>query len=186
MRCLQVEEAQIQCTDEHRDELLYYLVARHPGRTLVFANAISTVRRLAAVMGHLKVPCGALHAGMQQRQRLTALDRLRSNPDAVMIATDVAARGIDVQVSMLAVSATGMQRYRLFGCMLLSSGDAAVLPPDLPGSADLQVMKHFLGSCCCLLPSAAYCANLCVCSHFSTAFSTFGSGRAALPNARQS
>ena len=33
---------------------------------------------------------------MQQRQRLKNLDRLRKNPDCVMIATDVAARGLDV------------------------------------------------------------------------------------------
>ena len=33
---------------------------------------------------------------MQQRQRLKNLDRLRRNPNCVMVATDVAARGLDV------------------------------------------------------------------------------------------
>ena len=34
----------MQCSDKERDELLYYLIAHHTGRTLVFTNAISGVR----------------------------------------------------------------------------------------------------------------------------------------------
>ena len=78
--------------------MLYYIITRQQGRTLVFTNAISAARRLGALMGHLRVPCGVLHAAMQQRQRLTALDRFRSSGKGVLVATDVAARGIDVQV----------------------------------------------------------------------------------------
>ena len=58
------------------------------------------VRRLAAILGILGLPVHALHAGMQQRQRLTALDRFRSNPDGVLVATDVAARGLDIPVRL--------------------------------------------------------------------------------------
>ena len=36
-------------------------------------------------------------AGMQQRQRLRALDRFKADPTAVLVATDVAARGLDVK-----------------------------------------------------------------------------------------
>ncbi len=39
------------------------------------------------------------HAGMQQRARLKALDRFKSNDNAVLVASDVAARGLDVTVS---------------------------------------------------------------------------------------
>ena len=85
--------------------MLYYLLAQHPGRTLVFVNAISSVRRLAALLRLLQVPALALHASMQQRQRLKALDRFKVDPHAVMVATDVAARGLDIQVrDMPAVS----------------------------------------------------------------------------------
>ena len=37
-----------------------------------------------------------LHAEMQQRQRLKSMDRLKADPKAVMVCTDVAARGLDV------------------------------------------------------------------------------------------
>ena len=36
---------------------------------------------------------------MQQRARLKALDRFKSNDNAVLVASDVAARGLDVTVS---------------------------------------------------------------------------------------
>ena len=44
--------------------------SRHPGRTLVFVNAISAVRRVAAILKALGLPAHALHAQQQQRQRL--------------------------------------------------------------------------------------------------------------------
>ena len=37
-------------------------------------------------------------AGMQQRARLKALDRFKANENAVLVASDVAARGLDITV----------------------------------------------------------------------------------------
>lgn len=92
-----VEEAYIACGESERDEYLYCLLAKHPGRTIVFVNAISSVRRLAAILKLLGLPAQPLHAGMQQRQRLKALDRFRADANAVLVATDVAARGLDIK-----------------------------------------------------------------------------------------
>ncbi|KAK9811744.1 hypothetical protein WJX72_009411 [[Myrmecia] bisecta] len=92
-----VEEAYIECTEAERDEFLYYLLAQHPGRTLVFVNAISSIRRLGALLKLLGLPAAPLHASMQQRQRLKALDRFKANDDAILVASDVAARGLDVK-----------------------------------------------------------------------------------------
>lgn len=96
---LQVEEACLECSDAQRDEFLYYILAQHPGRTLVFVNAISAVRRVAALLKLLGLPAVALHASMQQRQRLKALDKFKADPTGVLVATDVAARGLDITVS---------------------------------------------------------------------------------------
>ncbi|GBF94480.1 DEAD-box ATP-dependent RNA helicase [Raphidocelis subcapitata] len=92
-----VEEASIECLEDERDAALYYLLARHPGRALVFVNAVSSLRRVAAVLKLLGLPAQALHAQQQQRQRLKALDRFKANEDGVLVATDVAARGLDVK-----------------------------------------------------------------------------------------
>jgi hypothetical protein len=61
--CCQIEETTLHCGEEERDELLYYILAAHPGRTLIFVNAVSTARRVAALLLLLKLPSAALHAG---------------------------------------------------------------------------------------------------------------------------
>ncbi|KAK9818992.1 hypothetical protein WJX81_001386 [Elliptochloris bilobata] len=91
-----VVEACIRCSEDGRDEALYYLLAAHPGRTLVFVNAVSAARRVAALLALLRLPAAALHASMQQRARLRALDRFRKDDNAVLVASDVAARGLDI------------------------------------------------------------------------------------------
>jgi len=95
-----VTEAYLECTEADRDERLYYLLAQHPGRTLIFANAISMVRRLAAILKLLQLPVTAMHSSMQQRQRLKALERFRGSDSAILVATDVAARGLDIPVRL--------------------------------------------------------------------------------------
>ncbi len=97
---LQVTEAQVLCSDNGRDAALYFLLACHPGRTLVFVNAVSALRRLVALLKILQLPVRALHAGLQQRQRLKALQGFRSNPQAILVASDVAARGLDIPVGI--------------------------------------------------------------------------------------
>jgi superfamily II DNA/RNA helicase len=88
--------ARVSCGAEDKDEALYYFLLRYPGRTLLFVNAISTLRRVAALLEALQLPVHTLHASMQQRQRITHLERFRADPRAILIATDVAARGLDV------------------------------------------------------------------------------------------
>eukprot|EP00191_Tetraselmis_sp_GSL018_P024721 CAMPEP_0177627994 /NCGR_PEP_ID=MMETSP0419_2-20121207/31509_1 /TAXON_ID=582737 /ORGANISM="Tetraselmis sp., Strain GSL018" /LENGTH=879 /DNA_ID=CAMNT_0019129203 /DNA_START=60 /DNA_END=2700 /DNA_ORIENTATION=- len=92
-----VQEAYIQVSEEERDNMLYYLTAAHPGKTIVFANAISCIRRLASLLRILGIPAAPLHGGMQQRARLQALDRFSSGEVVLLVATDVAARGLDVK-----------------------------------------------------------------------------------------
>jgi len=86
----------VKCSKDEKELYLYSILANSPGRTLVFTNAISYVRRLASIFKNLDLPVYALHADLQQKQRLKAMDRFRADNDAVMIATDVAARGLDV------------------------------------------------------------------------------------------
>ncbi|RHY65175.1 hypothetical protein DYB38_003250 [Aphanomyces astaci] len=91
-----LELAQVECLDEHRNNVLYYFLTQYPGRTIVFLNAISGVRKLAGVLHLLKMPVFALHAEMQQKQRLKKLDQFRAHEKGILIATDVAARGLDI------------------------------------------------------------------------------------------
>jgi superfamily II DNA/RNA helicase len=92
----QLREYRVECTLEAKDVYLYAFLELHRGRTLVFVNAISAIRRLLPLLTLLKVPVWSLHAQKQQRQRLKVLDRFRAATYGVLIATDVAARGLDI------------------------------------------------------------------------------------------
>lgn len=67
------------------------------GRVLMFVNAIETIRRLTPLFALLGIPTLGLHAQMQQRQRLKNLDRFKAAQECLLIASDVAARGLDIQ-----------------------------------------------------------------------------------------
>ena len=65
------------------------------GKAIVFTATKREADDVAAAVCSL-LPCEALHGDMPQEQRETALQRFRNNVIRVLVATDVAARGIDV------------------------------------------------------------------------------------------
>ena len=89
-------ECRLICSIEQKDYYLYYFIQRHPGRTIVFCNSIDCVKRLATLFGLLNCNPLPLHANMIQKQRLKNLERFRDNVNGFLIATDVAARGLDI------------------------------------------------------------------------------------------
>jgi len=58
-----------------QDIYLYHFLLRYPSRTIVFLASIDGIRRLHPLLELLKVNVIPLHSGMQQRQRLKALDK---------------------------------------------------------------------------------------------------------------
>lgn len=89
-------ECRITCQLDQKDLYLYYFLQRHPGRTIVFCNSVDCVRRLAQLFGLLDCQPRPLHAHMNQRQRLKNLERFTASDTALLVATDVAARGLDI------------------------------------------------------------------------------------------
>lgn len=51
-----IREAYILCSEKQREAYVAYVLTMHRGRTLVFLNAISGVRRLAAILKLLGFP----------------------------------------------------------------------------------------------------------------------------------
>ena len=83
----------------HRDKTrgLRELVERElKGRTLVFCNTRRGVDRLADQLQHDGIEVGALHGDMDQRRRDRVVDHFRKGELDILIATNVAARGIDI------------------------------------------------------------------------------------------
>ncbi|KAJ4746272.1 ATP-dependent RNA helicase MAK5 [Rhynchospora pubera] len=92
-----LEESFIECREEEKDAYLYYILSVHgQGRTMIFCTSIAALRHTSAILRILGINSWTLHAQMQQRARLKAMDRFRGNENSVLIATDVAARGLDI------------------------------------------------------------------------------------------
>jgi superfamily II DNA/RNA helicase len=93
----QLSQFEIRVPAEDKDIYLYYYLVQNPGRRIiVFVNSIKTCRRVDGLLRALGLACKPLHAELPQRTRLQNLDFLKSQPQAILIATDVAARGVDV------------------------------------------------------------------------------------------
>ncbi|TFY71035.1 hypothetical protein EVG20_g1974 [Dentipellis fragilis] len=91
-----LQESRIDCLSEDKDIYLYYFLLRYPGRSLVFLSSIDGIRRLLPMLELLGLPAFPLHSQLEQRQRLKNLDRFKSHENAVLLATDIAARGLDI------------------------------------------------------------------------------------------
>ncbi len=71
-------------------------IASRPARTLFFVRTKHGADRLARQLGKAGVPAAAIHGDRSQNQRQRALDAFTAGHPRVLVATDVAARGIHV------------------------------------------------------------------------------------------
>ncbi|PVG01923.1 DEAD-domain-containing protein [Serendipita vermifera] len=90
------QESKIECLSADKDTCLYYFLLRYPGRSIVFLSSIDGIRRILPMLELLKLKVWPLHSQMEQRQRLKNLERFKSHSDSILLATDVAARGLDI------------------------------------------------------------------------------------------
>ncbi len=73
------------------------LQAENSGKTIVFTRTKRAAQRVADDLAERGFPCSPLHGDMAQVAREKAMSRFREGKVRVLVATDVAARGIDVQ-----------------------------------------------------------------------------------------
>ncbi|ODV92873.1 hypothetical protein CANCADRAFT_30893 [Tortispora caseinolytica NRRL Y-17796] len=92
----QVSESFIECTANEKNLYLYYFLLRYPGRSLIFVNSVHAVRHLVPLLKEMNLPATGIQSHMIQKQRLKSLDTFRSNKNGILVATDVAARGLDI------------------------------------------------------------------------------------------
>jgi superfamily II DNA/RNA helicase len=81
--------------DDKLDVLVDHLTAAN-GLSLVFVRTKRGADRLAARLSSRDVPAAAMHGDMAQNRRERALERFRSGRVATLVATELAARGLDL------------------------------------------------------------------------------------------
>jgi ATP-dependent RNA helicase RhlE len=87
-----------------RDALLRILNLGLARRTLVFTRTKYGAEKLARYLRHEGVPAEALHGDKVQSARLRTLEEFRAGRVLTLVATDLAARGIDVEGIELVVN----------------------------------------------------------------------------------
>ncbi len=93
-----IEHLYLVCEARDKPEVLRKLLhALHPERAMVFVHRSAMAEDVAAKLAHHRIPVADLHAASDKRDRKQAMDDFRSAQVRVLIASDVAARGLDIK-----------------------------------------------------------------------------------------
>ncbi|MBI5001469.1 MAG: DEAD/DEAH box helicase [Euryarchaeota archaeon] len=90
----------------------HILMKERPPSAIIFCNTQHMVHRLAQQLQRMRFPAAGIHGGLTQAERTRVMDRFKSGDVRVLVATDVAARGLDI------------------------SGISHIINYDIPNSAD--------------------------------------------------
>jgi len=95
---LNIEARLVACTSRtKKDTLIELLRAEDVSSAIVFSNRKTTVRELAQSLSRIGFKSGQIQGDMDQSERIRELDRFKSGEVAILVASDVAARGLDVK-----------------------------------------------------------------------------------------
>jgi ATP-dependent RNA helicase DbpA len=92
-----IVELVLRTAAENKLEALCWALDEHPHESaLVFANQKLTVRELEKALHAKGINVSSLHGDLEQRDRDRVMAKFRNGSTRVLLATDVAARGIDL------------------------------------------------------------------------------------------
>jgi superfamily II DNA/RNA helicase len=83
--------------DKKREMLRELLRADEVKNAIIFANRKTTVRELATSLGRAHFHVGQIHGDMEQPARIAELERFKKDEINILVASDVAARGLDIK-----------------------------------------------------------------------------------------
>ena len=82
---------------QKRETLRWLLRHDHVETAIIFANRKTTVRELNKSLQRHGFSSGEIHGDMDQASRIKELDRFKSGDINILVASDVAARGLDIK-----------------------------------------------------------------------------------------
>jgi len=100
-----IEQAFIEASPGEKLPLLQALLAqRQPASCVVFCNTKRECDDIAAALNQQAISALALHGDLEQRDRERVLIRFANGSGRVLVATDVAARGLDIKALAMVVN----------------------------------------------------------------------------------
>ena len=139
-------------------------------RAIAFCNTKNMADRLAGLLKMRGVSCEAIHGDIQQRVREQTLKRFRDGKLQVLVATDVAARGLDIddvdavfnydvpdeqEYYIHRIGRTGRARKHGVSYTLMASVTESVKMRDIARNtrAEIQLLKYDKDGCLILVGS---------------------------------
>ncbi|WP_395638188.1 DEAD/DEAH box helicase [Pseudolysinimonas sp.] len=89
-------------------------LAGGPGKKLVFARTRAFAEQLADLLDEAGIRAESIHGDLNQSRRTRALEKFTSGRVSVLVATDVAARGIHVDDIELVIQADAPDEYKAY------------------------------------------------------------------------
>lgn len=80
------------------------MIIENPDSCIIFCSMKDQVDMVSERLNKLGYPCNKMHGGMEQDDRLSAIKRFKRGEYRYLIATDVAARGIDIENISLVIN----------------------------------------------------------------------------------
>ena len=100
---------------EQRDKrAIIEQLAAGDGKTLIFTRTRAFAEELADMLEDARIPAVSLHGDLNQSRRTRNLAQLTSGRVNVLVATDVAARGIHVDDISLVIQADAPEEYKTY------------------------------------------------------------------------
>ena len=102
---LDIEQYVYFTDDSSKTEMLIRILQQHPSPcTLVFCRTKASVSEIVERLQKMKVSCAGLHGDLTQSDRDKVMALFRNGSRRILIATDVAARGLDIDQLELVIN----------------------------------------------------------------------------------
>jgi len=93
-----IEQSYYPVIGRFKTEALARLIkVQNPNQALIFSNTKRGVDQLMDDLAHLEITCEKIHGDIPQHLRLDTIQRFNNGKSKLLIATDVAARGLDIK-----------------------------------------------------------------------------------------
>lgn len=100
-----IEQYVYEAENPEKVQTLIKILQRHPSMcTLVFCRTKATVDEIGKLLAKSKVSVDVLHGDLEQNERDRATALFRNGSTRILVATDVAARGLDIDTLELVVN----------------------------------------------------------------------------------
>lgn len=94
---INIQQSIYEVPEQEKHNALLMLMQHYPCESaIVFCNQKAVVKQLGVFLGRNKLSVGCLHGDLEQHERDRVMAKFRNSSVRILLATDVAARGIDI------------------------------------------------------------------------------------------